>query len=444
MKRCVLSVLLIATIILGAIPTASAVYLVDQEAGTIIWYDDSEFDENGYWQPDASSSGETYYNLVLENNLEKRQTWLNPGDYLEVNDEDFRQLSNRIVAGITDDYEKLHAIHDWVCENVYYDYESYNVGFGFGPVFYVNDENDLRESERWESMSRYEKLMHYKRGVCWYYTGVFETLTRAQGIPCISIDGLTTDRGWTEGNYSPDSTTDHAWNEAYVNGKWVIVDTTWDSGNRYNGSEYIKGSVMQTYFDMPLDRFSRNHKIVTYGNTKDSDIPSAWAQATIADAMENDIVPYAIQHSYRNEISRKEFCQLIIQCLSRIDSQIAINTASLPSPFSDVNDASVTLANQLGIVNGTGGNSFNPDSRITRQEAAVMLSRMAKVLKLLVGTPTVSYSDSKEIANWALEGVNDVTALGVMNGVGNAFDPTGTYTVEQAIVTAERVFEAAS
>lgn len=440
MKRSIICSILSAVMLLGTTTTASADYLVDQNAGTIIWYDESEFDKNGNWQSDHSKSEETYYDLVLENNLEKRDTWLNPGDFLEVDDKDFCQLSDQIVDGITDDYEKLQAIHDWVCENIYYDYESYTVGFGFGPVFYTNNEDDLQESQRWQSMSSYEKLMEYKRGVCGYYTRIFETLTRAQGIPCISVSGLAIEQGWTESNYSPDRNVNHAWNEAYVDGRWIIIDTTWDTSNRYTGDRYIKGSVMQTYFDMPLERFSRNHKIVEYAGANTDDIPSQWAKDTVADAIADGIVPYTIQNSYKNEISRKEFCQLMVQLLSKKYPQIMDTAVNQPSPFSDVNDISVTLANQLGIVSGTGGNTFSPDRSITRQEAAVILSRMAKVIGLDAKTSSVNYSDKAQIASWASEGVNTVTSLGIMSGSGNNFNPHGTYTVEQAIISVARTY----
>jgi len=37
-----------------------------------------------------------------------------------------------------------------------------------------------------------------------------------------------------------DTKTNHAWNEAFVDGKWIILDTTWDSFNYYENRKYIK------------------------------------------------------------------------------------------------------------------------------------------------------------------------------------------------------------
>ena len=36
-------------------------------------------------------------------------------------------LANEITRDCADDYEKLRAIHDWVCENIWYDMDSINL-----------------------------------------------------------------------------------------------------------------------------------------------------------------------------------------------------------------------------------------------------------------------------------------------------------------------------
>ena len=49
----------------------------------------------------------------------------------------------------------------------------------------------------------------------------------------------------------------------------------------------------------------------------------------------------------------------------------------LQTPFTDIDDDYVTAAYTIGIVSGVGNDMFNPDSAITRQEAAVMLNNLA-------------------------------------------------------------------
>ena len=69
---------------------------------------------------------------------------------------------------------------------------------------------------------------------------------------------------WDDSNYMTEEP-NHAWNEAYVDGRWVIVDTTWDSFNRYENGERIKSEKnSRLYFDANPEAFSQNHKIIEY------------------------------------------------------------------------------------------------------------------------------------------------------------------------------------
>ena len=52
----------------------------------------------------------------------------------------------------------------------------------------------------------------------------------------------------------------HAWNEVYVNNRWVIEDTTWDSG--YVNLDTLKFGfhLCSVYFDPSAEVFARDHK----------------------------------------------------------------------------------------------------------------------------------------------------------------------------------------
>ncbi len=116
-------------------------------------------------------------------------------------------------------------------------------------------------------------------------------------------------------------------------------------------------------------------------------------------------------------------------------------------PFADVfytdNSSYINAAYLFGLVNGVGEELYNPDAPITRQEAAVMLMRVYANYGGVVSDKGVeNFSDSGLIADWAAHAVSDVTAIGVMQGVGSeTFDPLGYYTREQAIVTFMRLYE---
>ncbi|MGN0180795.1 MAG: S-layer homology domain-containing protein [Candidatus Ornithomonoglobus sp.] len=56
-------------------------------------------------------------------------------------------------------------------------------------------------------------------------------------------------------------------------------------------------------------------------------------------------------------------------------------------------------------------------------------------------TAGTSYSDSADIQDWARESIGVMSRYGIMNGVDDThFDPKGTYTIEQSVVTLLRAF----
>ena len=97
----------------------------------------------------------------------------------------------------------------------------------------------------------------------------------------------------------------------------------------------------------------------------------------------------------------------------------------------------------MGVVSGTGSESFGSENLITRQEAAVMLHRLCTALGYsFPESEEVSFADESLCAAWALDSIRAVTAAGIMSGVGDGhFDPTGVYTYEQSALTVVRVYE---
>jgi len=110
-------------------------------------------------------------------------------------------------------------------------------------------------------------------------------------------------------------------------------------------------------------------------------------------------------------------------------------------PFIDSADQDVLVASALGIITGKGNRTFDPYADITRQEAAVMLARTANLLGVSTTGRKTDFADSGSIASWAKDGIDKVVELGIMNGTGNnRFDPLKNYTREQAIITIYRLF----
>ena len=156
-------------------------------------------------------------------------------------------LATAVTADCEDDYDKLRAIHDWVCKNIAYDTDSLN-------------------SERTYPYAA-TAVLENESAVCLGYSTLTAALCRAVGIPCNVVSGYALgvgeDTEWTAATAAT-SEQNHAWNEAYVNGRWVILDTTWDCAKKIEDGVLREGEFSHLYFDANLDFFSNNHKIIEY------------------------------------------------------------------------------------------------------------------------------------------------------------------------------------
>ncbi len=163
--------------------------------------------------------------------------------------ENMKSAAEQITQGHITDYDRAMAIHDWVASYLYYD-------------------NDALASEETAPYAAAD-VMNSRKAVCLGYATLYATLCRAIGIPCNVVSGYALgvgggDKSWTDGNIASEEQ-NHAWNEVYADGRWVIVDTTWDSQNKYENGEFIDGNgVSRLYFDANIDFFSANHKILEY------------------------------------------------------------------------------------------------------------------------------------------------------------------------------------
>lgn len=200
-----------------------------------------------------------------------------------------------------------------------------------------------------------------------------------------------------------------------------------------------------------------NDGIILYAFNPDTDAisfesiktASDWAQESIVNAIYGQLVPHDLQNSYSKNITRGEFCRLAIAYIEartgmEVDTYLQQKGLSInPAAFDDTRDQDILAAYALGIVNGVGKNSFNPNGAITRQESATMLLRLQRALGYDISqVPTNNFAYGNLISSWASDGVNYCYANGVMMGVdANNFAPNGMYTREQAIITIYRLIK---
>ena len=91
----------------------------------------------------------------------------------------------------------------------------------------------------------------------------------------------------------------------------------------------------------------------------------------------------------------------------------------------------IGAANSSGIVNGVGGGKFNPDGTITRQEAAAMVARAAKLCGLDTTMDAVAtrnmlaqFGDYRSAASWATESLAFCYSAGILDQSDLNIQPT--------------------
>ena len=169
-----------------------------------------------------------------------------------------------------------------------------------------------------------------------------------------------------------------------------------------------------------------------------AEVPSAWATEQISAAVEAGIVPAFLQSKYLQATTRAEFCALAVALYETATGE----EISERLQFNDTSDINVQKMGALGVVAGVGDGNFAPDQKLTREQAATMLSRLANAIEKPLTEQAATFSDNSEISSWAADAVGQMQATGIMGGVGNnTFAPKADYTREQSIATMMRLFD---
>lgn len=184
--------------------------------------------------------------------------------------------------------------------------------------------------------------------------------------------------------------------------------------------------------------------------------PSDWAKSNFYSSIAEGLVPLSLQENPKAPIKRGEFAELAVSLLMKVENkslkeleELSIKEEKSKVTFTDTNNNKyIQIAARLGIVKGYGDGTFLPNAEITREESAVLLEQLIYFVtkgELAVTMQYIIFEDENEISQWAKNSVQLVTKVGagmgrVMNGVGEGqFDPKGKYTVEQSILTMQRV-----
>lgn len=128
------------------------------------------------------------------------------------------QVVAALLTRSTDRFNKTKIMHDWICDNIAYDYEMAASGKVDG--------------------QDYASVLKKKKAVCVGYANLLKKMCDIAGIEAIVIGGSlkAKDYGWT--GKVPSGP--HAWNGVYINNKWYLVDATLDAGMAPNLKAFVR------------------------------------------------------------------------------------------------------------------------------------------------------------------------------------------------------------
>ena len=174
---------------------------------------------------------------------------------------------------------------------------------------------------------------------------------------------------------------------------------------------------------------STDIKSATYNDVNNSH----WAYEAITSATTRGIFSGDDNGNFRPEdkIKREEFIKVLVNAFGIYDKNATCS-------FSDVSEnawykAYIASAVNAGIVTGVNENYFGTGEYITREDAAVLLSRAVTYIgKALSDVKTQEFADAQSISEYALTHVNNMANAGILNGMGDGnFAPKGSCTRAQ-------------
>jgi transglutaminase-like putative cysteine protease len=211
------------------------------------------------------------YQSLINQNIQLREAAdYDPYRYLDKNGADIKEtgggltdtqvqylqrVADDITANATTMMEKMMLIHNWVSDNLYYDHSLDNTGI----IDYEKNPYTLVKSIKDGNKTKTR---------CNGFAAIVAMLARCENIPCRTVIGhaisMPSQRWETESTAL--NKDDHYWNEAYVDGRWALLDCTRDCVNSYNKDKtWTKNNfVRYDYFDPTDESIAVTHLSLKY------------------------------------------------------------------------------------------------------------------------------------------------------------------------------------
>jgi hypothetical protein len=362
-----------------------------------------------------------YYNNK-DTSVEALYYYLKPSSDVQSTDSGIVQKASEITSGITGAYAKAEAICDWVSSNIYYD------------VDYDPDTSSSSEKPASDALS----TLKTGYAVCEGYANLTTALLRAAGIPartCVGYGLIDSDEEWSEYKAAGYAGMNHAWTEAYLRGRWIEIDTTWNSRNVFYKGSGISGKAVDTYFDntpqffayghlqLKADDFSTSYIKMLFADLNEDD----WSYKYIRFAVNNDIMHGNGDGTFRPDDDTTQAMFITMLSFAAGENISPATTGNWYDPFDE-------WAVSAGITDGVEG--YDPAGLISREQMAVMLHNFIEYEGF---NPTSdssdTFSDIEDADEWARDDITDLKRWGFLAGRGDGkFYPQDTFTRAEAAV----------
>lgn len=167
-----------------------------------------------------------------------------------------------------------------------------------------------------------------------------------------------------------------------------------------------------------------------------TDIGSHWAGEQIQKWVSKGLASGYPDGTFKpnNQITRAEFVALANRAFEKQNPAATVSFKDVKS--TDWYYAEVAAAKAAGYISGYEDGTFRPNSPISRQEAASIVSRL---LNLEVSDTQATFSDAASIPAWSKGAINAVVANNIMGGYPDGtFKPANNITRAEAVVTLDR------
>jgi len=193
----------------------------------------------------------------------------------------------RKTSAYSTEYDKVKFVHDYLVENVRYDYDALED---------INDSNRRVSTEH--AINSYGAFINGKT-VCEGYAEVMFLVLNRAGVNCTYFAGYA-------GEY-------HAWNGLEVDGDYYYIDVTWDDCDDIkdtSGKVLYENALKYSYFCVTSEEMGREH-------TPDKEYPAPYDNATdfsfyvkngyYFDKYDFSTVRYAIEKQLGNDMIALKF-----------------------------------------------------------------------------------------------------------------------------------------